>query len=743
MNSAFSPLRPLKPNGAGQVSKEGNLNSVSTEKRVFQALWRKKSGKKNKTWEGDGIAIFNGGFLSLKSEQRQLFKITCAAAAEGDIFSGGVYECELGSVIETYSATPPQPVAKPPPQQLSKMRVTPLGGSNTMSSKNVKRAVGPSLQDLISAPLPRVGPALKRPGQRTLTPLPKQKKKQNPVVNLEPTQIALPQNPQQVPDRLTIDYELLGHLRPHQIDAVQFLYRCVEGKAHSYGRGALLADEMGLGKTLTSITLIFSMIKAGLIKNCLIVCPVTLLRNWKNEFKKWIGEARIGIFTASPDVDVANFFRTSFKTYQVMLAGYERMVRIADELSSGMQQFDLVVCDEGHRLKGLNTKFAQAIASVSGDRRLILTGTPVQNNLAEFYALADYLNPSIFGSAAKFAKRFSDPVAAARCPEASEITLEAGKEATEELVEIVKEFVIRRDFTVLTKYVQVSKTEQVVFCRPFASQAKMYQSILSSTAISGCLDGNGQGEVLKAISMLRKIATSTLLAPDGWKLDRSPSPEKSGGKLQVLANLMRELRSKTDEKLVIVSGSTATLDLVQTMCSNLELQWLRLDGSTPQDQRQNLVDLFNRTANKRAFAFLLSARSGGAGLNLIGASRLVLLDSDWNPAIDLQAMARIFRDGQKRPVYIYRFLTTGTIDEKIFQRQLTKHGLSSTVLDLDTVPDKFSKDQLRDLFSFSTPELCDTVQNSTHENLRISPVSEDKMLADSEGSISCVLRVVE
>lgn len=164
----------------------------------------------------------------------------------------------------------------------------------------------------------------------------------------------------------------------------------------------------------------------------------------------------------------------------------------------------------------------------------------------------------------------------------------------------------------------------------------------------------------------------------------------------------------TDEKIVLVSNYTSTLDLLQTLLSSRGLSFLRLDGKTPSGRRQELVDKFNRTDSKTAFAFLLSAKSGGAGINLIGASRLVLFDLDWNPATDAQAMARIHRDGQKKQVKIYRMLTTGCFDEKIYQRQLTKTGLADSVMDQKSTVGSFTIDELRDLFTLDTETECQT-----------------------------------
>jgi DNA repair and recombination protein RAD54B len=172
--------------------------------------------------------------------------------------------------------------------------------------------------------------------------------------------------------------------------------------------------------------------------------------------------------------------------------------------------------------------------------------------------------------------------------------------------------------------------------------------------------------------------------------------------------MLRQLSEKTSEKVVLVSNYTATLNILAQHLSSLSLPYLRLDGSTPSARRQGLVDTFNKTRASENFAFLLSAKSGGAGINLIGASRLVLFDVDWNPATDLQAMARIHRDGQKRPVKIYRLMMSGGMDEKIYQRQITKMGLADSVVDGKKNDASFSAEELRDLFRLDLRAGCQT-----------------------------------
>jgi DNA repair and recombination protein RAD54B len=249
----------------------------------------------------------------------------------------------------------------------------------------------------------------------------------------------------------------------------------------------------------------------------------------------------------------------------------------------------------------------------------------------------------------------------------------------------------------------------------------VYRGILESSAFSKCL-GNPETSLL-LITMLKKLCNTpglldprikqqnenvqALLAEVNPKLLASTNASTSG-KLRVLDRLVCTLKEHTDEKIVIVSNYTSTLNVLQNLLSSRSLSFLRLDGRTPSDKRQELVDRFNRVDNNTAFAFLLSAKSGGAGINLIGASRLVLFDLDWNPATDAQAMARIHRDGQKRPVMIYRMLTTGCFDEKIFQRQITKRGLADSVMDKKSGSAAFTQTELRDLFTLDETTDCQT-----------------------------------
>ena len=182
--------------------------------------------------------------------------------------------------------------------------------------------------------------------------------------------------------------------------------------------------------------------------------------------------------------------------------------------------------------------------------------------------------------------------------------------------------------------------------------------------------------------------------------------EEQGSKLAVVSCILWALKQKGSERIVLVSISTKVLDLLSQLCDHYGYPKLRLDGSTSQSQRDQIVQRFN-SKHSNEFVLLLSSKAGGTGLNLIGASRILLFDMDWNPATDLQAMARVWRDGQRHRVHVYRLVTAGSIEEKIYQRQVTKQGLG-VVSDSDGGKFHFTRDELKDLFSFNPDATCDT-----------------------------------
>ena len=497
------------------------------------------------------------------------------------------------------------------------------------------------------------------------------------------------------------------------------------GMRNFHGNGAILADEMGLGKTLQTIALLWTILKQNpiyedppIIKKALIVCPATLINNWRKEFRKWLGTERIGVFVADEKKKRLTDF-TMGRSYHIMIVGYERLRNVQEELKEG-PGIDIVIADEGHRLKTAKNKSAQAIKALNTSRRIILSGTPIQNDLSEFYMMVDFVNPDLLGNFKTFTKEFETPIVKSRQPAATEKEIEKGVARSEELASITRLFILRRTADVLSRYLPL-KTEYVLFCRPTSNQVLAYNYVLACPAFQAAL-GNTEAS-LQLITILKKLCNSpALLNPKDPGAPLSPvmaavlssipgnllRSNAASTKLRALDQLLHALRTTTDEKVVLVSNYTSTLDLLSTLLTSIGHPFLRLDGTTPSSKRQELVDTFNCTPADACFAFLLSAKAGGMGINLTGASRLVLFDVDWNPATDLQAMARIHRDGQKRHCFVYRFVMAGGLDEKIWQRQITKLGLASNIMDQKGGGNSFTKEELRDLFRLDEGSICQT-----------------------------------
>ena len=713
---------------------------IPVERPVADGSRRKYTTKKHKTWDGDGILRVVGGYAHLQDiSGRDMGRITCnEPLLPGSPLSIGGKEIEVDSILskEDYLAGRPFlrtsttdsglavkriPLPKPTPK--SESRTIRLG-----KKEEDKRPPHVAAPRSLSTQTSFKNPLL------ASTVMPKMEAKE-PTPRHDPSAdgALIMKRPKNVPKGkqivdVVVDPLLTKTLRDHQREGVMFLYECIMGMRGFEGRGAILADEMGLGKTLQTIALIWTLLKQNpiggdhpVIKKALIVCPVTLINNWRKEFRKWLGADRLGVYIFDDSKKRITDF-TKGRAYSVMIIGYEKLRTVCEELKKG-DSIDIVVADEGHRLKSAKNKSALAIKSLDTPRRVILSGTPIQNDLSEFYTMVDFVNPDLLGSVKTFTKEFEVPIVKSRQPGSLTKDIEKGEARSEELASLTSTFILRRTADILAKYLP-PKTEYVLFCRPTNAQASIYQHVLANPAFQ-CALGNPEAS-LQIITVLKKVSNSpSLLGPKVRNEDAMPgSPltadilgsvppqllrnNQASTKLRTLDQLLHTLRTTTSEKIVLVSNYTSTLDLLENLLTSLAHPYLRLDGSTPSAKRQDLVDAFNGSPASQCYAFLLSAKAGGLGLNLVGASRLVLFDVDWNPATDLQAMARIHREGQKRPCVIYRLLMAGGLDEKIWQRQVTKLGLASNIMDQKMGPASFSREELRDLFRLDEGLSCQT-----------------------------------
>ncbi|KAL4440282.1 hypothetical protein ABPG75_003283 [Micractinium tetrahymenae] len=554
-----------------------------------------------------------------------------------------------------------------------------------------------------------------------------------------------------------VDDMLTQFLRPHQREGVQFMFECVTGLRSFQGQGCILADDMGLGKTLQGISLLWTLLSSPghpllggepIARRVIICCPTSLVGNWDSECAKWLkGRVRtLPLCESSRDEAVASIsqFLSPRNPYQVMIVSYETF-RIHAERFRAEGTCDLLICDEAHRLKNDATLTNRALDSLACQRRVLLSGTPLQNRLDEFYAMVSFCNPGVLGSPAQFRRHFEAPILAGREPDASEAEVALSQERTAELSALVNEFILRRTNTLLSQHLP-PKVVEIVCCKLTTLQTALYCHFLESKATRTLFATQKAARVLSAITSLRKLLNHPKLIWDalqgsaargeapakeaegfegcaayfsremyGGRSGRggmSPGWELQSGKFAVLAGMLELLRTCTSDRIVIVSNYTQTLDLVAQLCRDRGYPYVRLDGTTTIKKRNKLVKEFNDQSNKNQFAFLLSSKAGGCGLNLIGGNRLVLFDPSWNPADDKQAAARVWRDGQQKKVYVYRFMAAGSIEEKVYQRQLSKEGLQQVVDSKaggkPAGPNLMSMEELRDLFSYDPDTLSST-----------------------------------
>ncbi|TPX40915.1 hypothetical protein SeMB42_g03590 [Synchytrium endobioticum] len=730
------------------VRSDVNASTDADASLHFTCVWRKKQARKHKTWDGDGVLIQRGKHVILQDEDKKEIGKGSAPfddpLADGSTLVVGGREVEITGVMskavfEAQSTS--ESIAKnsqlskphqPSGPTLAPFKVTVSGRQESMASTNAKQG------------LPKHNPFTEG---AVVMPWPSLPNHNLPIVDV------------------VLDPVLSQHLRPHQVEGVKFLYECVMGIRSPTIQGCILADAMGLGKSLQAITLIWTLLKQSpyvgeqpIIKRALIVCPASLVQNWKKEFKKWCGDERLRVFVVDGKSNLKDF--TVGRVYSVLVASYERVRQLQTEIEQA--SFDILICDEGHRLKNSEIKTVAALHALPTRRRIILSGTPLQNDLLEFYAMCDFVNPGILGDLGKFRTMFETPIARGRDPSCTPAEADVGKKRESELSHLTKLFILRRRSEVNAKYlppksesgkmilfilvidILIRTAEYVLFCKLSESQEEAYTYALCRIQSADSIDG---ARALQHINKLRMIANAPWLNPAELKdidddviaKEQSSASLETCGKLLLVRDMLRVIKSSdSSEKVVLVSNYTRILDAFTTLAKDEGFTYLRLDGKTAVAKRQELVDRFNGLSHD--FLFLLSAKAGGVGLNLVGASRLILFDIDWNPAICRQAMGRVWRDGTKsRHVRIYRLLVTGTIEEKMYQRQLTKEGLSDSVMDSagGSETNSFTADELKDLFSYDSESSCITHDQMNCECQHEPPPSSPrncKRTAHSDGN---------
>ncbi|GMI99695.1 CHROMATIN REMODELING 9 [Hibiscus trionum] len=538
-------------------------------------------------------------------------------------------------------------------------------------------------------------------------------------------------------------------LLAHQREGIKFLYRLYKNN-----HGGILGDDMGLGKTIQTIAFLAAVygkdeeygdsrpVKESQVEQkgpVLIICPTSVIHNWKCEFSKW-APFNVSIYHGSSRELILEKLQAN--GVEVLVTSFDTF-RIHGNLLSEIK-WEIVIVDEAHRLKNEKSKLYIACLEIKTCRRIGLTGTIMQNKIMELFNLFDWVAPGSLGTREHFREFYDEPLKHGQRSTAPERFVRVADERKQHLAAVLHKYMLRRTKEETIGQHMLGKEDNVVFCAMSELQKRVYQRMLQLPDIQclinkdlpcSCGSPLKQGEcckrivpdgiiwpylhreipegcdscpfclVLPCLVKLQQISNhlelikpnprdepekqrkdaefaSAVFGPD-IDMVGGNAPSKSFmdlsdtrycGKMRALEKLMSSWALMGD-KILLFSYSVRMLDILEKLLIRKGFCFSRLDGSTPTNMRQSLVDEFNSSPSKQVF--LISTRAGGLGLNLVSANRVVIFDPNWNPAQDLQAQDRSFRFGQKRHVVVFRLLAAGSLEELVYSRQVYKQQLSN------------------------------------------------------------------
>uniref|UniRef100_A0A3P9JRS8 RAD54 like 2 n=1 Tax=Oryzias latipes TaxID=8090 RepID=A0A3P9JRS8_ORYLA len=654
--------------------------------------------------------------------------------------------------------------------------------------------------------------------------------------------------------------QLARAVKPHQIGGIRFLYdnliESLERYKTSSGFGCILAHSMGLGKTLQVISFIDILLRNTEAHTVLAIVPVNTLQNWLTEFNLWLPPSE----ALPPDTDPSVVLARTFKVHilndehkyvahrakvveewsrdgGVLLMGYE-MYRLLSmkksfvmgkkrkskkpagpviidldeedrqqELMKGIEKAivrpgpDVVICDEGHRIKNYHASTSQALKNIRSRRRVVLTGYPLQNNLIEYWCMVDFVRPDFLGTRQEFSNMFERPILNGQCVDSTPQDVRLMRYRSHVLHSLLEGFVQRRGHDVLRDQLP-AKDEHVILVRLSPVQRALYTEFMKRFREAGnsgwlglnplkafcvcCKIWNHPDVLYEALQKENQANEQDLDLDDITSAGNARCPAPSTGlkakvtdssnskvnsslpplnasqdrtnqvityewakdimsnyrmgvlensaKMLLLFHIIDESVRKRD-KLLVFSQSLSTLTVIEDFLSKRpmpqninssdsqnqnwvrNLNYYRLDGSTSASERERLINQFNDPENNKTWVFLLSTRAGCLGVNLIGANRVVVFDASWNPCHDAQAVCRVYRYGQVKRCYIYRLVCDFTLEKKIYDRQVSKQGMSDRVVDDLNPVLNFTRKEVESLLHFVEEE---------PETEKISPESQNE-----------------
>uniref|UniRef100_A0A3Q2YN12 DNA helicase n=1 Tax=Hippocampus comes TaxID=109280 RepID=A0A3Q2YN12_HIPCM len=696
------------------------------------------------------------------------------------------------------------------------------------------------------------------------------------------TKLVLDENEETKEPLVQVHRNLVTKLKPHQVDGVQFMWDCccesVKKIKKSPGSGCILAHCMGLGKTLQVVTFLHTLLLCEKLNfsTALVVCPLNTVLNWVNEFEKWqegMKDDECLEVTELATVKRPQERAVALQQWQdmggIMIIGYEMYRNLTQGRNTKSKKLketfqktlvdpgpDLVICDEGHILKNEASAVSKAMNSIRTRRRVVLTGTPLQNNLIEYHCMVNFIKENLLGSVKEFRNRFINPIQNGQCADSTMQDVRIMKKRAHILYEMLAGCVQRKDYTALTKFLP-PKHEYVLSIRVTPLQCKLYRYYLEYfTGVGNALEG-GRGragtKLFQDFQMLSRIWThpwclqldyiskenrgffdedsmeefiaseseesSLSLSSEDEKQKKSrkkftlgnschnndetvvfmsivcwivnccgegcvqtsdsfvllcckeaqPSGSAPGsptadwhkefvteadaeimehsGKITVLFEILR-MAEEVEDKVLVFSQSLISLDLIEDFlelsCRAADedkispykgegkwfrnIDYYRLDGSTNATTRKKWAEEFNDPNNTRGRLFLISTRAGSLGINLVASNRVIIFDASWNPSFDIQSIFRVYRFGQLKTVFVYRFLAQGTMEEKIYDRQVTKQSLSYRVVDQQQIERHFTMNELAELYTFEPDMLDDPSEKKSKKATPMLP--KDLFLAE-------------
>ncbi|KAG7090792.1 hypothetical protein E1B28_009876 [Marasmius oreades] len=485
-----------------------------------------------------------------------------------------------------------------------------------------------------------------------------------------------------------------GTLKEYQLKGLQWMVSLYNNRLNG-----ILADEMGLGKTIQTISLIAFLVEIKRLRGpYLVIVPLSTMTNWSGEFAKWAPSIKIIAYKGNPAQRRALQGDLRVGQFQVLLTTYEYIIKDRPHLSK-IKWIHMII-DEGHRMKNTQSKLSQTLTTFYHCRyRLILTGTPLQNNLPELWSLLNFVLPKIFNSVKSFDEWFNTPFANSGTGDKIELNEEEALLIIRRLHKVLRPFLLRR----LKKDVESElpdKVEKVIKVRMSALQSQLYKQMKRFKMIADGKDVKGKHGGVKGLSnelmQLRKICQHPFLFesvedkvnPSGMIDDRIV---RCSGKLELLNRVLPKFFA-TGHRVLIFFQMTKVMDIMADFLKYTGVKFLRLDGGTKTEERAQFVQLFN-AANSEYKVFILSTRAGGLGLNLQTADTVVIFDSDWNPHADLQAQDRAHRIGQTKAVLILRFITEKSVEEAMYSRARYKLDIDDKVIQAGRFDNKSTQEE--------------------------------------------------